>query len=78
MKCHCEEAAEDGITQEDNSCPETGEEVNRNSLSSCLDDDSGACIDGTGLSNRLYVKFSVACLNRFLGAGDILLHTIVN
>lgn len=32
----------------------------------CWDDDSLACIDGTRLSDSLFVKFSVACLNRSL------------
>lgn len=78
MRCHRAEAAEDGITQEDNSCTETGADVNRDSLSGCLDDDSVACIDGARLSDRLYVKFSVACLNQLLEGGDILLCAIVN
>lgn len=51
-----------GITQEDNSCTETGADVNRDSLSGCLDDDSAAWIDRAGLSDSLFVKFCVACL----------------
>lgn len=43
----------------------------------CLDDDSLACIDGARLSDSLFVKFSVACLNRSLQGGDILLQAIV-
>lgn len=43
----------------------------------CLDDDSPACTDGARLSDSLFVKFSVACLNRTLQRGDILLQAIV-
>ena len=43
----------------------------------CLDDDSLACIDRARLSDSLFVKFSVACLNRSLRGSDILLQAIV-
>lgn len=43
----------------------------------CLDDDSLACIDGARLSDSLFVKFSIACLNRSLRGGNILLQAIV-
>lgn len=42
----------------------------------CLDDDSLACIDGARLSDSLFVKFSIACLNHSLQGGDILLQAI--
>lgn len=43
----------------------------------CLDDDSLSCIDRARLSDSLFVKFSVACLNHSLWGGDILLQAIV-
>lgn len=74
----CAEAAEGGITLEDNSYAESGADVNRDSLSENLDADSVASsIDGRGLSDILFVKTNVDCKNGgLLEGGDILLEAI--